>query len=504
MKKTDIARLSKIEDRIRRIAEDNGLLTTDILFEVVPARKMLESMAYMFPTNFSHWSFGRDYEKYRTIYEYTGSGIPYEQVWNFDKPRALIVETNPVALNIMVIAHVFGHVDFFLANGFLRRGREVADIAEEARNAANRFAAYEERFGKQDVERVMDAAMSIMWHENPDPFFDEPEEEELRERLIEIERAKLERTRSLKSEFSKPESREETAAIEEKLAELMKKTPPEPTHDLLLYISRRSPKPLKPWMADVISVIRRQARALSPNRRTKMLNEGWATYWHVKIMRQLFQEGLLTAEEHGVFNEFHSAVTRQNRMSLNWYGVGLALLNEIEDRWNKGRFGGDYEKCNDAYKLADWDTGAMLGKKKLFEIRSAYSDRMAVEEFFTDEFIRDQELYLYTESVNPQDGSVEYVVDEDDPEIIRRRLKSLFTLYGTPLITVEDGDCDGAKELYLKHRFSGYELDPHYRNGTLRKIYDLWGKPVHLEAAHDGKLKLFTFDGKGFSESIML
>ena len=94
--------------------------------------------------------------------------------------------------------------------------------------------------------------------------------------------------------------------------------------------------------ADMLSVIRNQARALAPNGRTKLLNEGWATYVHVHIMRQIFQEGLLTPEEHGVFNKFHSAVLREDKKSLNWYRVGYGLYEYVEEQWDKGRFGREF------------------------------------------------------------------------------------------------------------------------------------------------------------------
>lgn len=328
--------------------------------------------------------------------------------------------------------------------------------------------------------------------------FEELDEESVRERLIACEQAKLEKRRDGKSEFKKPETQEEIRQIEKGLERLLVKTPPEPTYNLLCYVMRRSPKPLKPWMEDILSVVRKQARALSPNRRTKILNEGWATYWHVRIMRRLFEEGLLTAEEHGIYNDFHSKVTRENRKSFNWYRVGLALFEHVKVNWDEGRFGVAYEKCEDPYKRAIWNTGAMRGNEKIFEVRSFYSDRMAVENLFSDEFIHEQRLYLYWEDIDPNTGEIVDVVQTDEPRIIRGVLKSLFTLYGTPLITVEDGNYQQARKLYLKHHFSGYELDPEYRTATLAKIYNIWGGVVCLEAVEDGKTKLFVFNGKDF------
>src|SRR3989344_8638725 len=168
----ELLRMNAIERRIKEIAEEFGLSTTDIDFEVVSARRMIEAMAYHFPTNISHWSYGRDYDRIRTIYEHTGGGIPYEVVWNFERPRAYLVANNPFALNVLTIAHVFGHVDFFLRNKYLQHGRSFADIAEEARHAAVKFRAYEDSYGKDAVEKIIDAGMSLQWHQNLDPFYE--------------------------------------------------------------------------------------------------------------------------------------------------------------------------------------------------------------------------------------------------------------------------------------------------------------------------------------------
>lgn len=484
MEKSELDRLRKLEVRIREIAEEMGLLTTDIMFEVVSAQRVLEGMSYNFPTNFSHWSFGRDYERNRTIYDHTGHGIPYEQVWNFDVPKAFLVETNPFALNVMILAHVYGHVDFFLSNRYSQHGRSFTDIAAEARNSAGRFQEYTDRYGLDEVESIIDAAMSIQWHQDLDPFAEEVPEEEIRERLIEVERAKLDRPDTIRGEFWKARTGEEIEAIEKNLRELMFKTPPQPEYDLLRYIRTHSPKPLRPMALDILSVIRNQARALSPSGRTKLLNEGWATYVHVHIMRQLFEEGLLTAEEHGVFNRFHSGVLRESKKSLNVYRVGYGLYEYIKEQWNRGRFGREFDECEDPHEKAYWDKGVNLGKEKIFEVRASVSDRMAVELYFRDEFIHEQGLYIYQEQIDQKTGEVIDVIVENRPEMIRTILKRSFTLYGTPIIYVKDGNYNDNRELYLVHYTdprAPLELNPRYARGALEKISFLWGRPVHIE-----------------------
>lgn len=492
MTKKELERLAEIEKRIEEYFKEWGLLTTEITFEITTAQRVLEGMSYMFPTNFSHWTFGRDYERHRTVYEHTGGGIPYEQVWNFKKPRAFLVETNPFALNATIVGHVFGHVDFFLGSRYLQHGRSFSNISEEARNASERFAKYEEKYGSE-VERLIDAGISIMWHCHPDPFFEEQDEEIIRERLLELERDKLRLVNDLNYKFKKPETKEQMSAIDKKLEELSTKTPPEPTYDLLNYIIKHSPRPLKPWMVDVLTVMRNQARCLDPNMRTKMINEGWSVYWHVRVMRRLAEEGLITPEEHGIYNYYHSRVTEKRKKSFNWYSIGWQVFESIKKRWDKGQFGPEYDSEENPSKKTSWDSNAQMGDQKIKEVRSFYSDRMTVEEFFTDDFIREQELYIYV-SVDDGKGNQIDVIAEDDPKVIRQMLKSILTLYGKTLMVVEDGDYHKKGFLSLKHIDTGFELEPKYRDGTLQKIHYLWGKRVYLSCKEEEKDKQFSFD----------
>lgn len=496
MHKQELNRLIAIEKRIREIAQEKGLSTTEIDFEVVPAQRMLEGLAYRWPTNFSHWLFGRDYEKYRTIYDHTGTGIPYEQVWNFERPKALIVETNPFPLKVTVIAHVYGHIDYFLSNRFLQHGRSFSDIAEEARQAAIRFVEYEENHGKDLVEKTIDAGFSLQWQQHPDPFMEEElDDETARKRLIAAARAKLEYVVDFESEFKKQETKEEREEIRKNLKALRRQTPPEPICDLLGYIIRYSPV-LNDWQKDILTVIRNQARALSPNGRTKMADEGWATYWHTRIMRQLSQEGLLTAEEHGVFNDFHSRVTKEQKLDFSWYRIGQAIFENVKERWDKGRFGRDYEECENPTKKAYWDTKANQGTEKIFQIRSYYSDRMIVEEFFTDEFIREMKLYIYEEEVSEKTGDTTYTIIEKDPEVIRQILKHNFTLRGMMPIQIKNADFSDSQQLYLTHQYFGQEIHPDYRNGTLENIFFLWGRKVLLQTVVGDQTLVISYNGK--------
>ncbi len=502
MNNEQIKRLNEIEKEIRKIAGEMGLTTTDVEFEIVSSRKMIESMAYKFTTNFSHWSHGRDYDKLRTIYEHHGAGIPYETVWNSDPPKAYLVETNPVSLNILVMAHVYGHVDFNMENKYMRGASDYMDLAREARNAEKRFRSYERKFGMGVYEQTIDSAFSVCWHLPPDLLNEEEEDDALRDRLIEM---KTERIKSLqRREFHEDKSEIET--LREEIAALRSKTPPVPRYDILKYILEQSPKPLQEWQKDILSTVREQAMFFEFQKRCKLLNEGWATYVHQQIMRRLYKAGHISPEEHKEYSSFHSKVTRESPKTLNWYNVGLKLYEDLIYRWDRGMHGRKFRESKDPEKWIAFDHKDNKGIEKVFEVRKNYTDRMAIEEFFDEAFIRDAGIYLWGEEVDPLTGETKQVIVEDDPARIKRVLKSYFSLYGTPVITVEDGNYRDNRELYLKHEFTGQELNPKLESGALENLYFIWGRPVHLETTllerneagqpTGAKKLLHRFDGK--------
>lgn len=502
MKKEQINRLNEIEEVIQRMAEEMGLTTTDIDFEIVSSRKMIEAIAYKFTTNFSHWSFGRDYDKQKTLYEHHGAGIPYETVWNTDPPKAFLVETNPAILNIMIIAHVYGHVDFNRENKYMRSAADFMDLAREARSAEKRFRSYERKYGLEEYEQTIDSAFSVCWHLPPDLLGPQKDDEALRETLIDMKRERIKTLQ--KREFHKDKS--EIDVLKKEIKDLRHKTPPVPRYDILRYVLEHSPRPLQDWQKDILATIRDQTTFLEFQKRCKLLNEGWATFIHLTIIRRLYSEGLISDEEHNEFSRYHSKVTRPSRGSLNWYNVGLKLYEDLIYRWNRGMHGKEFRESKDPEKWIRYDRGENRGFEKVLEVRKNYTDRMAIEEFFDEEFIKDAQIYLWREESDPQTGEVKQVIAEDDPEKVKRVFKSYFSLYGTPVITIENGNYNNNRELYLKHEFTGQELNPKMEYGALENLYYLWGKPIHLETVSverddegnpaDIRKLIHTFDGK--------
>jgi len=467
----EMRRLEKIDRRIQEIGEENGLDFEPIDFEIVPARRMCEVMAYGLPVNYRHWSFGRDYDRQRTIYEHSGSGMPYEMVLNTSPPKAYLMENNPFVCQVLVIAHVYGHVDFFRMNvNFKKTSR---DILAKSYEAAARFGRYEHYHGLSATEPLIDAGQALQFNIDPDIHKKSETRQEQWERLY-----------ANKDEAKPGDGFSELFPQKKKkrpdYREFAHKTPLEPTRDVLGYIIQNSPKPLQEWEQDMLSVIRAQGMYLYPQLRTKIANEGWAAYWHERIMRQLFKEKYLTPEEHGTYTNYHSAVLAPNPFQLNPYYLGKNIFMDIKDRWDKGKFGREWEECDSDYDREHWDTGYGKGDEKIFKVRKIYSDRMLLEHFLTDELIHKLQLYIYEERPR-QDGGSDIVVVENDPEVIRYQLKQLHADGGMPRILVQNGNYKQQQELYLVHQFEGSPLETDYLEKTLEHIYYLWGRPVHLQ-----------------------
>ncbi len=479
----ELKRLTEFDEKIQAIAREFGLDFFPQEFDIIPAQKMLEIMAYHFPINFSNWSFGRDYEMEKTKYEY-GFSIPYEVVLNSNPSRAYLINTNPFAVQVMVMAHVYAHNDFMKNNFHFKPTRR--DILPSASEAASRFQHYEQRYGLEEVERLTDAALSIQMNIDPDFFIREETEEQKRERLS---------TPPAPAEAPGPYAdllsgkRASSAPVQAN----RRKTPPEPERDVMLYLINHSPKPLREWEKDILSVVRDQARYFMPQRRTKIMNEGWAAYWHIRIMERLFREGLLTEEDHGYFNLYNSRVLAASPNMLNPYLLGVKIYEDIEERWDKGQFGREWEECEDPEQKRTWDLKLGQGREKLLEVRRSYSDRFFVEHFLTQKVVDELDLYLY--EGRPEGNEVKYVVTEKDWKRVKNLLVKYLSTYEIPLILIEDGDYKGKRELYLTHAYDGIELDWEYREKTIEQIYYLWDRPVHLETVVDGEKVVFTYDG---------
>ncbi|HLQ37873.1 MAG TPA: SpoVR family protein, partial [Planctomycetota bacterium] len=188
----------------------------------------------------------------------------------------------------------------------------------------------------------------------------------------------------------------------------------------------------------------------------------------------------------------HSGTLATRPGQINPYKIGVELFRDIEDRWNKGRFGAEYQACDDPELRRRWLRPTDQGRDKVFEVRRIYNDVTFIDEFVTPEFAADQRLYVY--GVNPSTGQLE--IADHDWRKVKEQLLTALTNFGNPIIRVVDANHKNRGELYLVHDWSGAELQLEHAQMTLHNLHQLWKRPVHLETQESGKGRLLSFDGE--------
>ena len=234
----------------------------------------------------------------------------------------------------------------------------------------------------------------------------------------------------------------------------------------------------------MLSIIREEVYYFLPQAQTKIMNEGWATYWHSRMMT----EKVLGDAEIIDYADHHSGTLGGSRLRLNPYKLGLELFRDIEDRWNKGRFGKEYRECDDLVAREGWDLELGRGQEKIFEVRRNYNDLTFIDTFLTEDFCRRHKLFLYAK----QGATSHWVINNRDFERIKQMILSNLTNVGAPVIRILDGN---RGELLLTHQHEGADLKWDFARETLVNLYRLWKRPVHVETIREDKKIRLSFDG---------
>ncbi len=216
------------------------------------------------------------------------------------------------------------------------------------------------------------------------------------------------------------------------------------------------------------------------------------SYWHSKIMT----EHALDASEIIDYAESYAGVMATAPGSFNPYKIGIELFRNIEDRWNKGRFGKAWEDCPNMAEKESWDTKTNLGREKIFQVRAIYNDITFIDEFLTEDFAREQKLFTF--AYNKKSNNWE--INSRDFKEVKQKLLFQLTNFGQPYIYVKDGNFENRAELLLHHQHNGFELRFDYARDVLQNIYRIWRRPVNIETLVEDKGRLLTFDGKDHTE----
>jgi stage V sporulation protein R len=467
---------------IKAKATEYGLDFFEVVFEVLDFETMNQIAAFGgFPVRYPHWRWGMEYEKLSKRDAY-GLGRIYEMVINNDPSYAYLQESNSVTDQKLVMAHVYGHSDFFKNNlWFSKTNRKMMN---EMANHATRVRRHVERHGAETVERFIDHCLALEHLIDPHSAF------MAREEMAHVAAAadapsgaggvggmggfephKLP-AKGYMDPFINPEremQRQRDAHAAEQRAS-KGRIPEKPTRDVLLFLLRHGR--LEEWQQDILSIIRDEAYYYAPQGMTKVMNEGWATYWHSKLMTQHFLE----AKEIIDYAEQHSGVVHMPPGGFNPYKIGVELWKEIERRWDRGQHGPEWERLDSIGEKEAFDDKSMKGREKIFQVRRIYNDVSFIDEFLTPEFVERYQMYQFRK--DPQTGEIRVVTR--DFNRIKQTLLFQLTNMGQPFLYVVDGNYLNRGELFLSHQFVGLEVDASKATQALKSLRALWGRPVHL------------------------
>jgi len=424
----------KWNEAIESKAKELGLNFYPQEFEIIGFNEMLGYEAYVgMPSRYPHWSFGKSYEKNKTLYSFDLTGLPYEMVINSNPCLAYLMRENTLPLQILTMAHVYGHNDFFKNNRLFKEGTRAklalemfkldGEIIREYINAPG--------IGYEKVERILDAAHAIRYNIGRVIGRKEMTDEEIRKNRIEDYKKAIENKSILDMDM----------VIEEPILD---KIPLEPYDDVVGFIIKYGK--LEEWERDIVRIVKRETEYFMPQIETKTMNEGWASYWHYNILKSLdLPEGL-----HFEFLKRHNDVVAPMLGGLNPYYVGFKMFEDIEKRY---------------------------GRDKIFEVRSMERDASFIRRYLTQELC--EELNLFQYGKKSFDYVIEEVSDEDGWKEIRDNLAFTAGLGSIPYIRVIDLNTRDLT-LTLEHVYDGRELEATYAKETLKYVQQLWGYKVRL------------------------
>jgi len=488
--------LQKLREEIEGYAKGFGLDYYPVVFEVCDydTINILASQGG-FPSRYPHWRFGMEYDQMSKGYAYGMQKI-YEMVINTDPCYAYLLNANHLVDQKTVMAHVFGHADFFKHNQWFRNtDRRTMDVMA---NHGTKIRRYMNRHGQDKVEAFIDRVLSLENLLDVAVLF---ETAELQRRRAELEQQATneketdfgdDRSKALKSFMrskQRYEEKDSTKVSKEEPEEIRIISPVKtkfPCRDIMAFLMDHAP--LQEWESDIVGILREEAYYFLPQRMTKIINEGWASYWHSTIMCQK----ALSPTEIIDFADHHSGVMAMSRKQINPYKIGIELFRDIEYRWNTGKFGKDYIECSDMHAKANWNKDVGLGREKIFQVRKTHNDITFIDEFFTQEFCERQQLFTY--KYNPRTGRNE--IESKDFKAIKAKLLEGLTNFGQPIIQIEDANYENRAELLLRHVHQGVDLDMNFASETLKNIFSLWKRPVNLVTMIDENQTVFIYDGK--------
>jgi stage V sporulation protein R len=475
-------KLSRTYDAIEAIARDD--LRLDIYpnqMEIISSEQMLDAYSSIgMPLMYRHWSFGKRFVYEEHLYRKGRRGLAYELVINSNPCITYLMEENTMALQALVTAHAaFGHNHFFKNNYLFRQWTDAGAILSYMDFAKRYIAECEEKHGTAAVESILDSAHALMEqavfrYRRPPRLSSQRDRERLREKLEYEERSynDLWRTLPHKKEDEDPSQAERDAAERKKTLNL-------PEENLLYFLEKNS-LILEPWQREILRIVRVIAQYFYPQRQTKVMNEGCATFVHYTIMNTLFDKGRIGEGTMLEILQNHSNVVFQPSFDdprypgINPYALGFALMQEIE-RICMEPTSEDRDWFPDIAGNGNW-------RETLRDAWANHRDDSFILQYLSPALIRKSRLFVLTDEAKENHYEVASIHNERGYERIRAALAHSYDIGASqPDIQVVDVDLLGDRHLRLQHSIkNGVGLDEASRDATLRHIRKLWGYDVSL------------------------
>jgi stage V sporulation protein R len=469
--------IEQYHDAIRAAAARYGLDTYPNQLEIITAEQMMDAYASVgMPVNYRHWSYGKEFISTEKNYKRGNMGLAYEIVINSNPCISYLMEENTMAMQALVIAHAaYGHNSFFKGNYLFRMWTDAASIIDYLVYAKNYIAECEERHGVDTVELFLDSCHALQNH-GVDRYR-RPSKKTLAEELAQRkDREHYAQTQVNDLWRTLPAKVEAADAVQE-----TKRFPEDPEENILYFIEKNAPL-LEPWQREVIRIVRKVAQYFYPQRQTQVMNEGWATFWHHRLLNTLYDEGYLTD---GVMIEWlksHTNVVYQPKVTdrgyngMNPYALGFAMYTDIKRIC-------DNPTDEDRAWFPD-----IAGKPWLPVLDQAmrnYKDESFVGQYLSPKLMRDFRFFAITDDEQESELEVSAIHDDTGYRRLREALSRQYDLGSRePNIQVWNVNLRGDRSLTLRHTQHNKRPLDDSATDVLKHVARLWGFGVQLESAN--------------------
>ena len=474
--------LDRTYDAIAEIAlDDLGLDIYPNQIEIISSEQMLDAYSSGgMPLMYQHWSFGKHFVREEMMYRKGYAGLAYEIVINSSPCISYNMEENSMPLQTLVMAHAaFGHNHFFKNNYLFLQWTDAEGIIEYLGFAKRYIAECEERYGASAVDDVLDAAHALMdqgvfRYRRKSKLSREQEKARKRERHRYEEHHFNDLWRTLPESESAGEDKPDQKELLKRKKKLRL-----PEENLLYFLEKNSPV-LESWQREILRIASKIAQYFYPQKQTKLMNEGCATFVHHYIVNALFDKGLITEGAMLEILHSHSSVVLQpgfddpRYIGINPYALGFAMMEDIK------------RICTDpSAEDKDWFpsfAGSGDWRGTLKDAWANFRDESFIQQFLSPTLIRKWAFFaLRDESSQPQ-CTVTAIHDERGYKAVRQSLARSYDLMSIePDIQVVDVDLGGDRLLHLQHAArDGVPLREQSGDAVLRYVRFLWGYDVQL------------------------